>query len=464
VALSLFISALSLNARDLQVPAQYETIQAAVDAAADGDTIVIGPGTYTEQAAIIHKRLNLVGKPGATLRAFEEMNKGTALGVDYIGYPILGIMLSDVNLSGLTFEGDYVLKQQEGGPAYQVEGVIYGSANGRIENCRFQGFRDLGGSFRIALSIDNYLLHGTPEEPSPDLINVAVRNCTFADNRIGILVIGDDDTAPEVLRTHFTVEGSTFAGSSPAKGSGNPQGILIFNGAAGEVTGNSFSDFGYIPPPGDKGTYFSDGISALDNNFFDGRRPGRTSPLPLQFLRIVDNTFKDNNIHLAVGYGLGADVINNRFEGTAPGSRPAGLALSGGPNQVIGNFFSKCDTGVILVGNDPQFGTTLGISHDTTLVGNRFCNVPHRINIEPLVKGTKESESLECPFPAPSLSINPAVTLTWPFDGTGYMLETAAAADGPWSPALATPAIANGRTTVSVAANAEHRFFRLSKP
>src|SRR5512143_1481959 len=57
----------------LRVPAQYPTIQAAVDAAASGDEIRIAAGTYTEQVMITSKNLKLVGEPGAVLKAFPGM-------------------------------------------------------------------------------------------------------------------------------------------------------------------------------------------------------------------------------------------------------------------------------------------------------------------------------------------------------------------------------------------------------
>jgi len=46
--------------RELRVPAQYPTIQAAIEAAQDGDTILIAPGTYRENLTVA-KRVTLVG-------------------------------------------------------------------------------------------------------------------------------------------------------------------------------------------------------------------------------------------------------------------------------------------------------------------------------------------------------------------------------------------------------------------
>ena len=63
-------------AADLRVPADYPTIQAAVDAAASGDTIRIAPGVYVEQTRVTNKSLTLVGQPGTILRAFAGMAPG----------------------------------------------------------------------------------------------------------------------------------------------------------------------------------------------------------------------------------------------------------------------------------------------------------------------------------------------------------------------------------------------------
>src|SRR5215467_7717715 len=64
------ISTMWAGAAVLNVPAQYPTIQAAVDAAAAGDEIQIAPGVYTEQSIVDRKNLTLTGRPGTVLRAF----------------------------------------------------------------------------------------------------------------------------------------------------------------------------------------------------------------------------------------------------------------------------------------------------------------------------------------------------------------------------------------------------------
>lgn len=60
--------ATTANAKDLKVPDEYPTIQAAVDAAEDGDTVKVEGGTYVESVTVT-KSIKLKGSQGATIMA-----------------------------------------------------------------------------------------------------------------------------------------------------------------------------------------------------------------------------------------------------------------------------------------------------------------------------------------------------------------------------------------------------------
>src|SRR6185503_10611766 len=94
-------------ARDLHVPADFATIQQAVEAAAPGDTIQIAPGDYFEQIVIGNKgRLTLVGAPGAVIHASPLMSQTMLPFGGWSWFPVLGIYRSDVVVSNLTFDGE----------------------------------------------------------------------------------------------------------------------------------------------------------------------------------------------------------------------------------------------------------------------------------------------------------------------------------------------------------------------
>ncbi|MCC6427205.1 MAG: hypothetical protein IT435_10340 [Phycisphaerales bacterium] len=55
-------------AADLHVPADYPTIQAGIDAASDGDSVVVAPGTYAAPIAMSGKRITLRSSGGRRSR------------------------------------------------------------------------------------------------------------------------------------------------------------------------------------------------------------------------------------------------------------------------------------------------------------------------------------------------------------------------------------------------------------
>jgi hypothetical protein len=100
-----FFSAAGLSGAGGQVwhvPGDYPTIQAAVDAAAEGDTILVAPGVYSENVVVSTSRLELRGagpvspveRPGVS-DAENVILDGTDLGGVGIGIHVLGASASE---------------------------------------------------------------------------------------------------------------------------------------------------------------------------------------------------------------------------------------------------------------------------------------------------------------------------------------------------------------------------------
>lgn len=82
-AMAVLSSALLLcatcEAKTLTVPGNYGTIQAAIDAASSGDSILVGPGLYQENLDTESKRLDLVSTAGAAATIIDGGHRGTVL-------------------------------------------------------------------------------------------------------------------------------------------------------------------------------------------------------------------------------------------------------------------------------------------------------------------------------------------------------------------------------------------------
>jgi len=437
----------------IHVPADYATIQAAVDAASSGDEIQIAPGVYTNQVVITNKNLTLSG-PGAVLRATPGMQQSLMpiVGTSAVVVPLFAIFEStNVVVSGLTLEGERLATSQPG----PFIGIRFLAAGGRVEDCRITGFRGTNidtpnGGQGVAIA--------NPHRFGIGQINLDILRSTFADNAISIVLRGDVPSPPDpswnpgLLSTTFTVDDNIIIGNGPDT-NGPQRGIFIWAGAGGEVKGNTITDHAYTdltdPNP------FSFGIVAEDAADFNQGKPLAA----LQPVRFEGNILRDNQIDLLLVRGDGSTIVNNSFEGSTPGYRPSGLAFSG-ENVLVGtNRFSDMDTGIVLLGNDPDFGTYFGIASNAVLIANGFCNVATNYVYEPLTTHT-EQDTLTCPWP--QLDIR-AVQLSWPYSYNGYSVETAPTVEGPWTTSDATPVLQDGQNTAVIPANSDQQFFRLVK-
>lgn len=368
------IPTVSSAAANLNVPADYSTIQAAVDAAGNGDRIQIAAGVYTGQILISDKRLTLTGSAGTVLRAAPGMSQ-PYLALATRREPLLGILRSEVVVSGMTIEGGRLGDSQADG---WLTGVFFLGSSGRLENCRITGFR--GGTLdsapeAVAVFIVDPVLLGTGP------VNVRVVRNTFSDNSASIVLRGDI-AETTLLRTTFAVNDNVITGNGP-DATGTQEGIQIGTGVTGEVKRNMIADHAYVGSANPN--RFSFGIFAEDGLDFG------VGPLAvLEPIRFEGNILRNNQLHMSLLRADGSSVVNNSFEGTAPGVRPAGLLFSGDSLLVAANRFSDMPLGVLLFGDDPDFGTYLGLATNANLLGNQFCHVTEPIVSEPLVTGTQE--------------------------------------------------------------------------
>ncbi|MCC6233819.1 MAG: right-handed parallel beta-helix repeat-containing protein [Verrucomicrobiales bacterium] len=448
-----FVSALLLSlalareatAAELRVPANYPTIQAAVDAAKADDVIRIAAGVYTDQVRITSKRLTLIGQPGAILRATKSMSPYVSPfpGVTYYGVQIILAELADVTVRGLTFEGERLAESFEGDGA--LTGLYLLRSTGDVQDCSFHGFR--GKTFGPEDAVPIWCR--TFEE---DDVTVRVTGCTFTDG-LGAIFLRGGRTGQTITAT---IEGNTIIGLGPVATALGSAGIDVRPGVGGRIVGNTISEFSETGTTAEFPISF--GVLASDNPEFTPVRP----------LQIEGNTFRNNQMHISLTKAHGSLIQNNRFEGTAPGIAPLGVAVSGSNIRIVGNQFENMPEGIRLLGGEPlrtelpglPLGDVLGFAVNAQVTSNRFCNVATPVNHqEPatfIERGTQLGSCASKP-----LVISPAVLLSWPADGNNAALEVAPNVGGPWKESDAAPRRKSGRYQVTVPTDSLNQYFRL---
>ncbi|KAA0006687.1 MAG: hypothetical protein FE045_02325 [Thermoplasmata archaeon] len=305
---------IKVNAATIHVPGDYSTIQAAIDAANDGDTIVVAAGTYEEQLTI-NKNLTLLGESGAKIVAPNNASRNTykiqesshifdpiifAYGGTYSAgnTTVWGNGVIHVNISGFEIDGN------NDGVGDVYAGIFLRNVEGRI--------------------YDNYIhnMHVSSGNPQTMCIlgygdsNVRVDNNTVMNyTRGGIVFNGDLGSLPD---PYAIVENNTVVGNGLSDGGGWAEnGIQIGWEARGIVQYNDVSANGW---PG--GSWAGTGILIAGTG---------------------EVTVRNNNIHnneasiSAVGYEdyKNAPCYNITFENNQVHSNVYGIDVEANVNHVI---------------------------------------------------------------------------------------------------------------------------------
>lgn len=304
----------------------YTSIQAAVDAANDGDQIIIRPGKYVEQVTITGKSLTLVGRRGAVIEAPESMIPIEAAGW-LTARPIILVTEANVTIRNLTIDG---LSSAEINPF--LLGIMYMNADGTIQG---NVVKNIGFEVPTLPVFDGqpyYMgeaIYVVNFAETPRTVTVT-ENYVYNYNAGGITVFAETlEGASMPANLTAYLNNNMVVGQGPTDAI-DQWGIFLggYNGA--EVYGTI------------KGNRMRDNITV--------------APYPLPSIGIASVSTTSN-----------VEIANNVIE-----TANIGLSISGNGTQALNNRFKKMDIGIMLVINDAIYGSALS----TVLEDNRFESVP----------------------------------------------------------------------------------------
>lgn len=230
---------------DLHVPGEYPTIQDAVDAAVDGDVILLADGDYPESISIVGKAIRLrPASPYCTPPCIRpaRIQLGGDLSFGYLSLEILDVVEGEVVFEGLSFWYPHAWDRPEdstlhitnanvafehiwfaGGGGTYLQDVIFIDSSVRFQSC-FNWFRD--GPFMMQLDSTDVVFNGSELDGSWFLWNVpggessaSFTNTEFADvhsrGKTGIFQVmnpGPGNQVPRMLPEGYTLPPLTLTG------------------------------------------------------------------------------------------------------------------------------------------------------------------------------------------------------------------------------------------------------------
>jgi hypothetical protein len=314
-----------------QVPSQYATIQAAINAASSGDQVIVAPGTYFERINLGGKDIRLTGASGAGQTIIDGQDQGTVLAGS--GEPstcvIRGFTImhgTDVSYSGgggIALTGssarfaDCVIRDNTAdGPAWWSGGGFH-SVGGApiIEDCVFINnrckdqsaasaiYHYTGGAITIRrctfqgnvcnYSASNGLNPGQAIKCHSEYtaLTVLIEGCKFFENTTGVTTSSKNFGAEITLNASglvADVRGCHFI----AGYAGSPCAVAVSGGAGASVSNSSIC--GYLQPVGNLGGEISTVDCVVSATCEDCNHDGINDPEQIASGQTPDNNH--NNI------------------------------------------------------------------------------------------------------------------------------------------------------------------------
>jgi hypothetical protein len=135
------------RAATIRVPGQVSTIQAAINLAVEGDTVLVAPGTYRQRLHLVLKNLVVRGEQGADLTIVDgSVSLGNVVTCQLVGRTTI--------LEGLTITGG-----EPNGPDSVGAGIYCNEGSPTIRNCKLVGNRSRAGGGVAAYFFSEPAIH-----------------------------------------------------------------------------------------------------------------------------------------------------------------------------------------------------------------------------------------------------------------------------------------------------------------
>jgi hypothetical protein len=341
---------------NLQCPgSSFNTIQAAVNAASNGDTIKVCPGTYNEQVRI---------SKDITVRGVSYMNQDAAVVKPNVTAPnssdgIAAIILAEnsrnVELENLTVDG---ASNNINSCNQALAGIYYHNASGEVERMAVRNIR-LGAGLTGCQNLYGILVQSdNNRRASVEVVESSVHD--YQKNGITANNAG----------TELYARGNAVSGLGPTPDIAQ-NGIQIGFGARGSIEGNTVINNNYSQCTAAKCDFVATNILIYQSDN----------------VRIANNTTGKSNVNIFV-LGNRADVSGNTILDSDVFD---GIDLVGNNNKATGNsIFNSDDAGVFVQGNRNSVKGNLineareGVleqapSSNNDLNDNRFYNVEMKV-------------------------------------------------------------------------------------
>ena len=229
-------------ATDLLVPSEYSSMQGAINAAVDGDTVIVAPGTYNETMTINGKAITIRSSAGASTTKIDRANAGgdvftinsaPSAGVTIQGFTILrcqanafvGNGASNVTLNNIrVLTGRRASYVREGShftlSDFQIAGMNGIDGNGVYVESAGSSVNATGSNFGACSNVAVYLSPGT---------SGTLTNCQFMNNS-STSVYGGSGTV-------VTISGSSFYTCTGGNG-----GAIGVDSSTLSVSGSTFAN------------------------------------------------------------------------------------------------------------------------------------------------------------------------------------------------------------------------------